>query len=555
MALTIAIEGLGVIANADQVTNDTGGTGTGDWGFLGSGGVSWGATTDTFYFGTTAMSMALSGSGKNGWVYFDRGAGNELNFGGTHAGQHVYLWIHCPTIGLSATRANAGVGIRIGSSTSDFRTFVVAGSDGANGWTGGWRCFVIDPTKAGSITDTGTYNSNSIRYIGIRGQTTSTAKGDNFFISQIAVGKGLRITGTSTTGWLDAVTYCTALASRAWGMLQEREGIYYAYGTIWIGSAASQAAAVSFADAARIIQFGISEYWSGSAWVTSANVNYAGLVIEDHSSYTTTFTDGVLVGSDEGRSGSVFLGNANHTVNVDLYGGNNAGSLTKLYGTTFSRLSGSLVAGNDADFQIFSAKFIACAQFSPLGAVQLRNCIFAETSDADAALLWDENIDIDGCKFIANTTGAAIEHAGSAGSPYDYYNLTFSGNTYDGLNTAGSNITVNNNGTSNGANDEGANTITYLSSATLTMVVSDEDGDPIVGALAYIDDDNSSPYIMNTTTNGSGIASVGHTAGAVAGATWRVRKYGFKQFRQVIDIPASGTKEIPVTLVVDPQQT
>ena len=59
---------------------------------------------------------------------------------------------------------------------------------------------------------------------------------------------------------------------------------------------------------------------------------------------------------------------------------------------------------------------------------------------------------------------------------------------------------------------------------------------------------------MNTTTNSSGVASVGHTAGAVADATWRVRKYGYKPFKVIADIPASGTKEIPVTLIADPQQ-
>ncbi len=61
---------------------------------------------------------------------------------------------------------------------------------------------------------------------------------------------------------------------------------------------------------------------------------------------------------------------------------------------------------------------------------------------------------------------------------------------------------------------------------------------------------------MNTTTNvATGIASVSHTAGVIVGATWRVRKYGYKPFKVVADIPATGTKDIPVTLIADPQQT
>jgi len=144
MALTIAIEGLGVIANADATTNDTGGDGTGDWGFTGSGGVSNGLTTDTFYYGSSCISMALSGSGKNGWLWFNRGS--TIDFTTTYAGQFVYVWIHCPTIGLSATLANQGVSIRMGSATGTYRTWVVAGNNGSNGWDGGWQCFVIDPT-------------------------------------------------------------------------------------------------------------------------------------------------------------------------------------------------------------------------------------------------------------------------------------------------------------------------------------------------------------------------------------------------------------------------
>jgi hypothetical protein len=89
---------------------------------------------------------------------------------------------------------------------------------------------------------------------------------------------------------------------------------------------------------------------------------------------------------------------------------------------------------------------------------------------------------------------------------------------------------------------------------TLSMTVKGESGSPINGASAYIDDNDVSPFIMNTTTNASGIASVSYGGGPTSGARWRVRKYGFKNFKMLIDI---GTADIslPVTLVADPQQT
>jgi hypothetical protein len=412
MALTIAIEGKGVIANADNTTTDTAG---GSWGRVGSGGVAWGTTTDTYYYGTTAISMALSGA-KNSWVYHDIGAGNELDFGvaGTEENQFIYVWMHCPTIGLSDTLANEGVAIRVGSGTSDYRSFIVAGTNGSNGWDGGWQCFVIDPTKTGSISDTGTPNLSSIRYIGMRGATTATAKGDNFFISQIAVGSGLRITGTSTTGWQETVDYCTDLTNRAWGMMQEREGIFYAYGNIIIGDTV-MTGNCSFDDEARIVQFGLSEYWSGTGTTfnTSLPTTASGITLEDDNtptSYTTTLIDGVIVGTDNGRSGSTLIGNSNENVFLDLSALSNTGSDVNLYGTTFKSFGGPLTLEGDTDHAYLGVSFIDCSQVDPVGGAVIRNCTFAETQDTVAALKWNDNIDIEACKFIANTTGAGIEH-------------------------------------------------------------------------------------------------------------------------------------------------
>lgn len=240
---------------------------------------------------------------------------------------------------------------------------------------------------------------------------------------------------------------------------------------------------------------------------------------------------------------------------LNFNGLTNAGSLVLLYGTTFKSLYGAIALEGDTDHAYYGVNFIDCDQVDPVGGAVIRNCTFAETTSVDAALLWNESIDIQKSTFIANTVGAAIEHPSAAGTPYDYHDLDFSGNTFDGLNSSGTDIDVNLNGVSNAALDEGANTITYLSSATLTMVVKDQGGSVVVGAYAYIDDNNITPFIMNTTTNASGIATVGHTAGTVTGATWRVRKYGYKPFIVTTDIPASGTTTIPVTLITDPQQT
>lgn len=453
MALTtIAIEGKGVIANCDALTNDTGGTGTGDWSEVGGGTMA--LSTDVFLVGSSCVGGKYAG--KSGFQQFDLGSGNELDFTastGTEDGQMIYMWVSMSALGTLDTLANYALCIRVSSSspgTSNYCDYLIAGNDGANGWTGGFKCFIIDPTKTPSRVS-GTQSSiiASVRTLGIWIDCSSSARADTIFIDQIAVGTGVRITGgSSTTGIKDVVDYCTAYASRGWGMWQEREGIYYTYGKTYIGDS-TQTATLTFQDQGRIVQFGVSEYYESAAWKSSVPLDFSGIVVEDASSYATTFEDGVIVGTDGGRSGTVFIGNSQMDVTVDLYGGSEAGSLTKLYGTSFRALTGGITWGNDSDHLFYGGSVIGCGQFDPVGAVKLRNLIFVGTTDSyggsnvdGAALLWNDNIDIEDCQFIANTdaTGdpSGVQHD-QAGT-FDYTNLTFSGNDFDILHNRTANV-------------------------------------------------------------------------------------------------------------------
>jgi len=110
--------------------------------------------------------------------------------------------------------------------------------------------------------------------------------------------------------------------------------------------------------------------------------------------------------------------------------------------------------------------------------------------------------------------------------------------------------------TTSDVDNNGSGGLTIFSTAIVSMTVSDELGVSVTGAYAYIDKDNTSPYIMNeTTSTPDGVAEASWTGGAITGATWRVRKYGYKPYKAIADIPATGEKDIPVTLIVDPQQT
>jgi hypothetical protein len=317
----------------------------------------------------------------------------------------------------------------------------------------------------------------------------------------------------------------------------------------------TQSADTLFEDNGRVIQFGTTQFWDSSNWVSTIPSDAAGIIVEDHADYKTTFVDGVLVGTDNGRSGSVIIGNYDQDVSLDLYGGNNASSVTALYGTILKNINGYINSGDDIGHKFFGVSFTSCSQFDPVGAPVMRNCTFAETTTTtgyDASLLWNSSIDIENSSFIANEWAIQHDYDGSV----TYTDLTFSSNIdADILLTATGTLTVSVDGgtipTWSGIN---GGTVSLPSSVTLTMTVKDEAGDPIETAYAYIDDNNASPFIMNKTTNAQGVASETHTGGAAPGSTWRVRKYGYKAYKQIIDIAGSNIS-IPVTLISDPQQT
>uniref|UniRef100_A0A6M3Y407 Uncharacterized protein n=1 Tax=viral metagenome TaxID=1070528 RepID=A0A6M3Y407_9ZZZZ len=571
MALTIAYEGLGVIANADLMVNDTGGLGTGDWGELGGGTI--GTNPDVYLRG--AVSIGNTYASKVGYSYFDRVT--LMNFTDTYPGQFIYMWINISAKGAFKTGNSFMVRIG-GAADTTLRDYLIANKTDSNKWSGGWKLFVIDPNKLGTVADTGSYNPNNVRFIGTLIDTDVSVRADSIWFSQIAVGKGLRILGTSTTGWADAVDYCTDYPSRAWGVLQNREGIYFVYGGIWIGSTTASTT-TSFVTAGRVLQFGRSEYYYSSAWVTSYPDTANTLVIEDQNGYPTTFQDGIIVGTDAGRSGSQFIGDPNSTISMTLYSGNDASSVTKLYGTTFKDIKGTITLGTNTANQYFSCTFQGCGVMtlgtssvqntlfvSPLGLITygggvLKNCSFI-SSALPVALSWnvavDTNTKLDGSLFSSSGTGHAIELGTNCPAAITFTDLTFSGygsaeTTNAAIyNNSGKAIAISLIGTTEPTvkNGSGAST-TFPSSVTLKITVKDINGDPMVGVRCYIDDQNVSPFILDDITNGAGEASVVHTAGSVPNATWRVRKYGYLPFQQLVSI-GSVDITLPVTLVDDP---
>ena len=511
MALTIALDGFG------EVINTSGTVSTTNWGIDASGGISLETAGDSVLTGSFSLSANASGN-KFAWIYYDIGSANralDFSVSGTEENNYIYIWFLCASIGAADTLATEGISVRMGTNTNNYRTWSLGGRDFfGNEYNGGWQCAVIDPTSAGSIADNGTYNSSTVNLIGIYYGGNGSSRAENIFVDSIQCAKGLIITGTETTageGWQEVIDYCTDYSNRAWGVVQERDGIAYVFGNITVGGTV----ATTFTNSGRVIKYGNYEYWTGTGTTFQSSISdgFHGLTITDNGTAVTQFVDGVEVGTaGSGRSGSVYIGSNGSNTTFSLRG-TTATSYTSFYNTNFTNITGGISGstdwGDSANDELYSCTFSGCGQVAPNGSVPIRNCFFTETSSTAGCLLWTANIDIQDVSFIANTTGAAIEISTDHGADGEetFLDLSFSGNTFDVNNTTGASLNVNLNGTSNATTSTGS-TVNYIASATLTI-------ENIVDTseVRIVDRDTNPDTIL------AGVESVGTTPSGVDGVT------------------------------------
>lgn len=469
MALTISYEGTGVLAQAGGASYPNDGSG-GSWSNTG-GGTSAGYNPDAFVQGTE--SVGLKYAGKDGIAYYTHTSSLNFTTGGAQEGEYIYIWVNILSNGQfdTITANPPGLSIILGSGTNAYRRWTIAGDSNDNGWGSGWKCFVIDPNSAGT-SDNGNYNANNISLIGLDINSDTSVRADSIFIDEITCASGIRVTGTTTAGdaWGEIITWAKDTpGSRRLGFVDEREGVIYCKGRLYIGNSS---ATTVFQDSGKIVKFETTEYYNGSAWVTSIPNTFCGITLEDGSG-TTTFQDGILVGSNNGRSGSTYIGNENELVDFDLTGLSNSSSVVNLYGTTFRSMYGVISFITTASSYIYGANFIDCGKIicSPGDTAEFRNCNFVETASNEAAVQRRGTAaQLQLCSFIANTTGAAIEVIENVNQTFT--SLTFSGNTNDVyLNNGGSSISISNASGSNASSytSATAGTVTFTVSATLTI--------------------------------------------------------------------------------------
>ena len=482
--------------------------------------------------GTNSLCGIVKTAGNN-TVTFTPTAAVDLS--GT---KHVRFWILLTHGGLLNTYALDGLNFWASDGTNTGYWKIL----GRDTYPGGWMNCVIDVSKA---CDSGTKptNMNAITSMGYRINLTLVGKNAvNTWTDNLCICDGLVAYGDDAGGYfdLDDIFAADDATTLGIGILRKIGGQYFAVGSIEIGQASGTASA-KFQAKSQVLVF------------ENRRVNDAlyALNVVDNGTGTTEF----ILGSKSGTSGiegcMIRTQDTAQTCKFKIDGSTDTDvDNFKLYGTTFYDAGVISFPPTGANVEGLNCNFEAGSNVVP-NTAKVQNCNFV-ASDAAAVKISSTSHQVTDCSFVGCSRGVLID---TYAASYGFNNLKFSGCTYDVHNTSGQTIEVSK---SNGSNpttyDPAGNTVTFVGSVQLTMTVKTEGGSVIVGALAYIDDNDLTPFILNTTTGADGKASVGYTGNPVTGARWRVRKYGYKPFKLIYDIGSSNI-DLPVTLVVDPQQT
>jgi len=294
MALTITYDGYGVVANADSLTNDTGGSGTGDWKELGGG--SYSLSPDASKYGVASIGSKYAS--KSGYTYIDGITPLDFSGGGTEEGQMIYIWVMMLSPTPLDTMANTPYNICMGDGTGSFNEYTVASKADSNGWDGRWKVFCIDPTITPTID--GGADISAIDTIGVWMDTDTSVRAESFYISQIMCARGLKVEGTSSTMYDDIVAWSEDYINRAAGMFQSRGQTYYSLGSLTIHS--DNGSSNVSADGSNV-EYEKSEFYNGSAWVTSYSTSGNVVTASDTSGNTVDFEEANIgvAGNDQNR--------------------------------------------------------------------------------------------------------------------------------------------------------------------------------------------------------------------------------------------------------------
>jgi hypothetical protein len=509
-----------------------------------NGGGTPGASGEQYIQGTDCYSQNTGkANGLEISCVFDYGSG--YTFG---TDEVVLAWLYYAFGTNLESYANSGWRFGIGSGTGTWDWFRVGGSDYSSHKYGGWFNFAIDPTATESGT-IGGGNGGTYRYYGNVPYTINeVTKGDPVAVDAIRAGRGeISITGSGgsfselaqyndyNAGGTPPGTSSTTVDSgyHVLGLFQAAGGSYLWKGLMSLGLTGTS---VTFSDSNEAIiiddcphtyaEFNKIEINNASSSVTLTNISFI--------STATT----VALGRFE------VVDNATVTLNGCTF--NNM--------DTFIFLSNSTASG---------CVWNGCGAITANSADFTGSTINSSTVGTDgSALIWDTASDPDGeldnTSFIKGTdTAHAIEFGTNVPTSLTLRGVDFSGyNAADGQNdstfyfrdVSPTSITLNLvNCTGNVSyKTDGANITIVQDPVTVSITVSDQAMNYILGARAYLKAANGTgplPYQESVSiTSTAGVATVSHTAhGLATGKKVEIKGANEQEYNGVKTITVTGT--------------
>lgn len=541
MALTITYDGFGVVADADNKASDAQG---GSWLELGGGTITDNPDVPLYLGGANPAPQSIGSkyASKTGFTYFSKTT--PLNFSTTENGQYVYFWVNIQSALAFDTLVNDGLFIMVGSDTSNYYKFLIAGNDDANGWPGGWKLFVCDITLG---TVVGTPDDTAINTFGIWIDTVVSVRADSIFLSQIMCAKGLRVEGTSTTLYDDIVAWTEDYVNRAAGMFQSRGKTYFSLGSLTLHS--DTANTVVSADGSNV-EYEKSEFWNGTIWTTLYPVDANVVTAVNTAANTVTFTDtnigmsgndvnktaldvsaagvylkkggylkylsSISAKSGDGFDGVVFSLYDALILGLETYTSCTFdGSSTLTVGATSDFANGNTVNGKSGVISttVTSLSEIASGSFNSSGS----NHAVELTSIGAGSMTWD-----------AATTGY---DAGATGSPVT---ATATGNEDIYVNVASGTLTINVAAGATIPSIRSAGAIVNVVAGLVTLTISTQDGNEV-----RIRQGSHSLFHIQDVTGGETSYSYTFTANKLITIT--VGASGFSRRTDTIELPSSDT--------------
>ncbi len=415
-------------------------------------------------------------------------------------GKHLFYWRQIVTPGNMLTKANQGITIGLTNtsttstsawSTTNYKKWYMDGSD-TMPITPGWVPYTLDAAQAADVS-AGTLTLASVKNIGFicRQNSGITTTVSNQFVDAVRAGTGVTLTTSAGTdvATFDSIFAVDNLTANRWGVLTQRDGIYYGSGKLNVG-ATNQTNVCNLVDSDQVF------IWRKNIVAST----FYEFVLRGAAGLKTTFELSSCV--VRGQSGQKWNINADANSNV------------KLYGCSLANLNTAVLSSGS----ILDACSVSDSGTIEVNGAQLTGCTFADHISTQVKVdATGEMASITGCVFNSAGTGHAVEI--TAAGTYELVDLTFTDYAVANGSTGNEAIYVNVASGSVVLNVTGGNTPSYrtagatvaIASGTVTasLTATDVTGAAIENAQVMVKAAAGGPLPVDVTVT---IANSGTTA-------------------------------------------